>query len=79
MEVTTRRIVSIIPAEAEPGQAQTVFGTKVVLDDGSVIDNIHRIELVADPKTKVWTACLHVHAALQGELNAELVSVTGAR
>jgi hypothetical protein len=77
--MTTRRIVSIKPAEAQPGQAQSVFGTQVLLDDGSVIDNIHRIELVADPETKVWTARLHVHAALLGELNADLVSVTDKR
>lgn len=79
MTATTRRIVKIIPAEATPGRANTVFGTKVLLDDGSEIANITRLVLVADPETGVWKASLEVFPEIVGQLDADLVSVTDSR
>lgn len=71
MEVTTRRIVRIIPGQAAGGQP-LVHGTKVILDDGSILEGITCVELVANPgDSPLWQVRLSAAAEFMSAVGAE--------
>lgn len=68
------RIVSVIPAannREEKNSIQVCNGTKVLLDDGSYLENIKKITLVAEVD-QPWKAIIEVTPKNQQQLDALL-------
>ncbi|MFW1826673.1 hypothetical protein [Acinetobacter sp. ULE_I092] len=67
------RVVSVIPAPNNNSkhQSQLVNGTKVLLDDGSYLQGVAKVTLVAE-YDNLWKAIIEVYPANQQQIDAVL-------
>lgn len=59
--MSSRQYVTIVPPTAEPGQLLPSQGTKVILPDGTELEGVTKVEMVAS-LNDVWRAVIHLHA-----------------
>lgn len=67
------KILTVVPApKAEESQAHRVMGTEVLLSDGSRLEGVRRIELVADIERGVWVIRIEAQLMKAPSICAEL-------
>jgi hypothetical protein len=52
-----KKLVKIIPPAAEPGLPCKTQGTRILLEDGSELHGVAKVELTADPND-IWRAVI---------------------
>ncbi len=64
------KVVSIVPtSKCTNTHAHSAQGTKVLLDDGSRLENVHKVTLVAE-KGAAWKAIIEVYPTNQQQIDA---------
>ncbi|MHA3078791.1 hypothetical protein [Acinetobacter sp. ANC 5502] len=64
------KVVSVIPSHKDDDtNAHAAWGTKVLLDDGSRLEGVHKITLVAEAG-EVWKAIIEVYPKNQKQIDA---------
>ncbi|WP_111891610.1 hypothetical protein [Acinetobacter sp. MB5] len=64
------KVVSIVPtSKCTNTNAHAAQGTKVLLDDGSRLEHVHKVTLVAE-KGAAWKAIIEVYPTNQQQIDA---------
>ena len=68
------RVVSIIPGDKNNDRVHLTRGTQVLLDDGSYLQGVHKITLVAECDD-VWKAVIEVYPSNTKQIDALLQDI----
>lgn len=74
------KVVSIIPSEKDDDSgAHLTRGTKILLDDGSYLQGVVKVVLVAE-SNNLWKAIIEVHPTNQQQIDAVIqdIKTTGS-
>lgn len=69
------KVVSIIPSEKDDDSgAHLTRGTKILLDDGSYLQGVVKVVLVAE-SNDLWKAIIEVHPTNQQQIDAVIQDI----
>lgn len=69
------KVVSIVPTQkTDDGRYHATQGTQILLDDGTRLEGVHKVTLVAEAGN-LWKAIIEVHPINQKQIDALLEDI----